>query len=103
MDKSNKYSFIKSITMNSEQQRDEELWQMAKARAGFRWSFISYFIVNAFFVVIWFFSAGPESYFWPIWPMMGWGMGIAFQYFHAFHRNKIISTQQEYEKLKKQQ
>ncbi len=89
--------------MNTEQQKDEELWQMAKARVGFRWSFISYFIVNAFLVVIWFFSSGPASYFWPIWSMMGWGVGIAFQYFHAYHGNKMISATQEYEKLKREQ
>jgi len=88
--------------MNTEQQKDEKLWRMAKARVEFRSSFISYFIVNAFFVAVWFFSSGPESYFWPIWCMMGWGIGIAYQYFHAFHGNKITSTEQEYEKLKKQ-
>ena len=86
--------------MNTEQQRDEELWQIAKARVAFRWSFASYFIINAMMVVIWYFTSGPDSYFWPIWSMMGWGMGIAFQYFHAYHGNKISNTRREYEKLK---
>jgi hypothetical protein len=89
--------------MITEQQKDEELWQIARARVGFRWSFLCYFIVNAFLVVIWFLTSGPESYFWPIWPIMGWGIGIAFQYFHAFHGNKLASTRQEYDKLKKEQ
>jgi hypothetical protein len=88
--------------MNNEQQRDEQLWQTAKARVAFRWSFASYFIVNAFLVAIWF-MGDPYSYFWPIWPILGWGMGIAFQYFHAFHGSKITSTQAEYEKLKRRQ
>ena len=89
--------------MNNEQQRDEQLWQMAKARVAFRWSLASYFLVNAFLVVVWFFSSGPESYFWPMWPMLGWGLGIAFQYYHAFIGNKMTSTQKEYDKLKNQQ
>ncbi len=89
--------------MNNEQRKDDELWQMAKARVGFRWSFASYFIVNAMLVVIWFFTSGADSYFWPIWSMLGWGVGIAFQYFHAYHGNKISSAEQEYEKLKKEQ
>jgi len=89
--------------MNTEQQKDDELWQMAKARVGFRWSFASYFIVNAMLVVIWFFTSGPRYYFWPIWSMMGWGVGIAFQYFQAYHGNKLSNTQEEYEKLKSQQ
>ena len=89
--------------MNNEQQRDEQLWQMAKARVAFRWSLASYFLVNVFLVVVWFFSSGPESYFWPMWPMLGWGLGIAFQYYHAFIGNKMTSTQKEYDKLKNQQ
>jgi hypothetical protein len=48
-------------------------------------------------------TPGTSNYFWPIWPMMGWGMGIAFQYFHAFHGSKITSTQAEYEKLKRRE
>jgi hypothetical protein len=89
--------------MNPEQQRDEELWQIAKARVGFRWSFACYFIVNAMLVAIWFFNSSANRYFWPAWPMMGWGVGIAFQYFHAFHGNKFASAREEYEKLKRQQ
>lgn len=87
----------------NEQQKDEALWKMAKTRVAFRWSFATYFIVNAMLVVIWFFTSGVGSYFWPIWSMMGWGVGIAFQYFHAFHGDTYTSTQNEYEKLKRQQ
>lgn len=89
--------------MNHEQQRDEQLWQLAKARVAFRWSLASYFLVNAFLVGVWFVSSGPYSYFWPIWPMMGWGIGIAFQYFHAYHGNRFNNTQAEYDKLKRQE
>ena len=80
--------------MNTEQQKDDELWQIAKARVGFRWSFASYFIVNAMLVVIWLFTSGTGSYFWPVWCMMGWGGGIAFQYFHAYHGTKFTNTRE---------
>lgn len=89
--------------MNTEQQKNEQLWQIAKARVGFRWSLLTYFFVNAFLVMIWLFTSDPDAYFWPIWSIMGWGIGIAFQYFHAYHGNKMIRTAQEYEKLKNQQ
>lgn len=89
--------------MTPEQQNDEQLWRIAKARVAFKWSFATYFILNAFLVVVWFFSSGPGSYFWPVWPIMGWGVGIAFQYFHAYHGDKIASTQTEYEKLKREE
>jgi len=88
--------------MNNEQ-RDEQLWQIAKARAGFKWGLFSYLIINAFLVVIWFFTSGIGSYFWPIWAMLGWGVGLAFQYFHAYHGTKFLSAAEEYEKLKEQE
>ncbi|MEO7531766.1 MAG: 2TM domain-containing protein [Sediminibacterium sp.] len=89
--------------MLNEQQKDEQLWQTARARVAFRWSFASYFIVNAFLIGIWFVSSGPYSYFWPMWSMLGWGIGIAFQYFNAYHGNKLNSTQKEFEKLKRKE
>jgi hypothetical protein len=90
--------------MINQQQKDDELWRMARARVGFRWSFACYFVVNAFLVAVWFFTSDSydDAYFWPIWPIMGWGIGIAFQYFHAFHGNKFTNTQKEYERLKRE-
>ncbi|NCI45482.1 2TM domain-containing protein [Sediminibacterium sp. WSJ-3] len=76
---------------------------MARARVGFRWSLACYVIVNAMLVVIWFFSSGAGSYFWPVWPMMGWGLGLAFQYFHAYHGTKFSSAVSEYEKLRERE
>ena len=89
--------------MNKEQQQDDLLWEMAKARAGFKRSLFTYLVVNAFLIGIWFFSAGPDSYFWPIWAMLGWGVGVAFQYFHAYHNNKFITADKEYDRLKQKQ
>lgn len=85
-----------------ETRKDDLLWQIAKKRAGFKWSLASYFIVNSFLVVLWYFSSGDTlNYFWPIWPILGWGLGLSFQYFDAYHGSRIFSAEQEYEKLKK--
>ena len=89
--------------MNNEQQKDQQLWETAKARASFKRAFASYFVLNGFLVGVWFFSSGPGSYFWPIWSMMGWGIALAFQYYNAYDGNRTSSTQREYEKLKNQQ
>ncbi len=88
--------------MNNEQ-RDEQLWQIAKARAGFKWGVLSYIVVNAFLVAIWLFNRENHPYFWPVWPMLGWGVGLAFQYFQAYHGNKFLNAANEYEKLKNKQ
>jgi len=93
---------IKTKHMDNDK-RDDLLWQMAKKRAGFKWSLASYIFVNAFLIGIWYFTSANLEHFWPIWPMLGWGLGLAFQYFSAYHGNQMFSAEEEYEKLKKQQ
>ncbi len=71
-----------------EQQKDEPLWRIARKRAEFRKSLYSYLVINTFFWLIWWFTAGRYSglkgYPWPIWLMLGWGVALAFQYFNAY-------------------
>ena len=86
--------------MNNDQQHDEQLWKIAKERVAFKWSFASYFIVNSFLVGIWYFTSNRSTHFWPIWPILGWGIGIALQYIRAYHGNSILSIENEYNKLK---
>jgi hypothetical protein len=85
------------------EQKDEQLWRLAKKRAGFKHAFIAYLFVMAFLVGIWYFTSGPYSYFWPKWAMLGWGLGLAFQYFEAYHGNAIFSAEEEYQNLKRNQ
>ncbi|MEJ7583731.1 MAG: DUF1707 domain-containing protein [Acidimicrobiales bacterium] len=35
-----------------------------------------YLIVNAFLVVVW--AVTGFGYFWPVWPILGWGLGVVF-------------------------
>ena len=79
-----------------ERGRDELLWKTAKKRASFKWSLLSYILVNSMLVAIWYFTSGEESYFWPMWPMLGWGIGIAMHFFEAYHGNTLFSAEDEY-------
>lgn len=87
-----------------EEQRDEKLWQMAKKRADFQRSLASYFIVNAFLWVVWWFTTGRRMGFhgvpWPAWVMIGWGIGLVFQYLNAYGGSRKDLVDKEYEKLK---
>lgn len=83
------------------EQRDEKLWLIARKRAGFKIGLIAYIIVNAFLWILWAMGDGNKDNIWevwPIWPTLGWGIGIAFQYFDAYH-NKETLTDKEYKKL----
>jgi hypothetical protein len=88
--------------MNNET-NDDQLWRIAKKRAGFKQTFLMYIIVNAILVGIWYFTSGGGLYFWPKWPILGWGIGLAIQYFEAYHGGVIFSAQQEYDALKRNQ
>ncbi|MBP9213262.1 MAG: 2TM domain-containing protein, partial [Chitinophagaceae bacterium] len=48
-------------------------------------------------------KTGGSNSFWPIWPIIGWGIGLAFSYLDAYESNNFFSTQKEYETLKNQQ
>lgn len=50
-----------------------------KRKQEFRQHLVSYVIVNGFLVALW--AITSRGYFWPVWPMLGWGIGLAF---HAF-------------------
>ena len=91
---------------NSNENNDAQLWQIAKKRAAFKRQCVSYILVNALLVAIWFLGfikTGGSNSFWPIWPIIGWGIGLAFSYIEAYESNNFFSTQKEYETLKNQQ
>jgi hypothetical protein len=101
------YRAAKQHTM--ENNRDEELWQLAKKRARFKRHLTSYIVVIVFLWGVWWFTAGqygiPTGPIpWPAWAMLGWGLGLAFHYFDAYGDGDLqTTTRREYEKLKAQQ
>jgi 2TM domain len=86
-------------------EKDAALWELAKKRVSFKTSFSVYVIVNVFLWALWFFTNDNNygnhgmRFPWPIWPTLGWGVGIAFQYFGAYVVPKSISVENEYQKL----
>jgi len=92
---------LKLITKMMDKVQDEALWKVAKKRTAFKLSLIIYIVINAFLVGLWYFTTGPHSYFWPAWPMLGWGFGIVFQFVDAYMTNGIFSEDKEFEKLKR--
>lgn len=89
--------------------KDPHLWQIAQRRASFKYHFAVYIVVNLFFWILWFITdsrdAGREdgSWPWPIWPLIGWGIGVIFHYLGAYVLPKENTVEKEYEKLKREQ
>ena len=89
--------------------KDSELWKTAQKRAGFKYHVLIYFIMNIFFWTLWYISlrnnptlpAERDSIPWPVWPMIGWGIGVFFNYVAAYGLHNRY-TEREYQKLKRQ-
>jgi hypothetical protein len=88
-----------------QQERDEQLWRIAQMRAQFRRNLYAYIVINSFLWLVWWFTSGRytglQGYPWPIWVMLGWGIGLAMQYFRAYNGSKQDLAEEEYEKLKR--
>ena len=54
--------------------RDRAVKQLKKRR-DFRGHLLVYTLVNAFLVLIWAMTS-PNHFFWPIFPIVGWGIGV---------------------------
>jgi transcriptional regulator with XRE-family HTH domain len=83
---------------------DQQLWAIARKRAKFKRSFGAYSVVIPFLWIIWYITMPGEIRFnflpWPIWPMLGWGLGLGIQYVNAYVIQVGSLEQREYDKLK---
>lgn len=95
-------------------EKEKMLWKMAKKRVAFRRHLFTYIVVNGFLWVLWFFGTMGDQippqdqpnwkyhpgFPWPLWPMLGWGIGLAFNFYSAYFDNRADAVEREYEKLK---
>lgn len=89
-----------------ETEKDKELWKLAKRRVGFKRHLATYAAVNTFFWVIWLVSEPSEESTempWPVWPMLGWGIGLMFDFLGTYAWQRSTATEREYQKLKKKE
>jgi len=74
---------------------EDELRQVAlkriKKRRDFYGHLVAYLIINAFLVLIWYLTS--RGYFWPIWVIVGWGIGLAFNAWDAFGRTEVSESE----------
>ena len=52
---------------------------------------VTYLVVNAFLVLIWWVTT-PGGYFWPIWPIGGWAIGLALNAWDVLGRRPITEA-----------
>ncbi len=83
---------------------DEQITRMAKQRAAFKMHLAAYILVNLFLIGVWFVSTGggpftfrndSDSYYWPIWTHLGWGLGLVLHYYFAAGPGQGLQQREE--------
>ena len=86
---------------------DEELRAIARKSAeekvGFYIHFTVYVIVNALLIVFWYYTGAGFPWF--IFPLFGWGVGVAAHFIGVFRGRVYVEqlAEKEYRKLKEKQ
>ena len=78
------------ITEDAERERvlrDKAVRQLKKKR-DFRGHLLVYILVNALLVVIWLLT-DPNGFFWPVFPIAGWGIGVIMNAWDVYGRQEI--------------
>ncbi|HUL86179.1 MAG TPA: 2TM domain-containing protein [Actinomycetota bacterium] len=71
------------MVQTDEELRDRALKQLKKKR-DFTANVFAYVVVNAFLVGIW--AVTGSGFFWPIFPILGWGMGLIFHAWDVYQQ-----------------
>ena len=82
---------------------EEELYQYARQRVKRRRKFyshvITWVVMSVFFILL---NLATSDYFWAIFPILGWGIGVAFHGIQIFTNEwEDSEIDREYERLKK--
>ena len=88
---------------NKNKETKNELLKLAKRRVrlrkGVEWHAIIYLIVNAFLCAIYYLTT-PNGYFWPIWAIVGWGLGLVIHF--VVIRSSLASAREDRELIKRE-
>lgn len=95
--------------MEQQHQEDQYLWRVARRRVAFKNHLAIYIITNLLLWLLWWLAdrhtSGEGEYSaipWPVFPTLGWGLGVLMNYLGAYvfyGRRSLV--QREYDKLKR--
>ena len=77
---------------------DSKLHELARKRVEFRRHLLVYFVINGALWALWWITG--SGYIWPIWPTVGWGIGVIFHYIFDYRYSSFLSEEEEYKKIK---
>jgi hypothetical protein len=77
----------------SEQDLRQQALERLKKRRDFKGHVLIYFLVNVFLVVIWAISSDGDDFFWPIFPIVGWGIAVVMNAWDVYGRKPITEDE----------
>ena len=83
---------------SEEDLRREAVASFNRKRA-FKQTVFAYLVVNALLIGIW--AVSGAGYFWPIWVIGGWGIGLAFQAWGAYGQRRRIGEDEVAREMKR--
>jgi 2TM domain len=85
------------VDATSEEDRRQQAIKRIKAKRDFRVHLLIYVLVNSALVIIWAFASagrgGSQGFFWPIFPMLGWGFAVVMQGYKVYRGGAITESQ----------
>ena len=90
-----------SVPPDREAELRDRAVQRLKKRRDFTGHVLVYLLVNAFLVVIWAVTSSDE-FFWPVFPILGWGIGLAMHAWETYRREEFSEArvQREIDRLR---
>ena len=76
---------------NPDDARQQAIRRLGQKRA-YQRQVQQYLLVNAILIVIW--AATGQGYFWPIWPIFGWGISLLIQGWKLSHPQRPFSEEE---------
>jgi hypothetical protein len=73
--------------MTDDFERREAAISRLKNKRAFWQGLVAYVVINLFLVGVW--AVTGAGYFWPIWIMAGWGMGVVLHAYSTFVQRPI--------------
>ena len=65
--------------------------QRLRKKADFRVHLLIYCLVNGMIVVVW--AMTSQGFFWPVFPLAGWGIGLVANFYDAYVREEPSEAQ----------
>ena len=83
------------LTAPSTDELRERAVKRLRKKSDFKIHLLIYLTVNAFLVIVWAMTGSP--FFWPIFPIAGWGIGLVMNAWDVYWRRDITEDDIQHE------